>query len=412
MTTLHLHCRAADHFEAAFRTQIEAFESAHPEIKVQLHLSEIDEHYTKLKSLPEECDLYLSVTDWIPEAISLGAFQPLDSQLATDAPKDWPTGWSESMRSLQVGPNGKTYALPWHDGPEVLHCREDFFDDPDEQVKFLHKYGRELGPPKDWDEFMEVARFYTRPETRLWGCCLGSYPDGHNNVYDFLIHLWSRGGQLLDESGQPAFNSKAGEEALTFLHDLYHNYKVASLDCLKMNSNQSGEFYAKGRVAMMWNWAGFAAFAEAPDSRIPGLNRCYPIPGGVSLNIYWVLAMTSNSKSPEATWAFMKHCATPEMDLAATQAGINGVRLSTWRDPEIQEQFKQYEVIEEVHKNVMSPSQIAEYPAINEVLSRMVDDVLNRRTKVKEALESAESECKTITESRSQTTIQVQEDPS
>ena len=63
--------------------------------------------------------------------------------------------------------------------------------------------------------------YFTRPDDDLYGCVVAAKPDGHNNVYDFLIHLWSRGGRLLEADGTPLFGSPAGLSALSFLYELW-----------------------------------------------------------------------------------------------------------------------------------------------------------------------------------------------
>ena len=92
--------------------------------------------------------------------------------------------------------------LPYHDGPECLIYRTDLFEDPDEQARYLAQHGQPLNVPRTWDEFQQVARFFQRPETDLYGTVFAAYPDGHNTVYDFCLQLWTRGGELFDEQGK------------------------------------------------------------------------------------------------------------------------------------------------------------------------------------------------------------------
>jgi multiple sugar transport system substrate-binding protein len=236
----------------------------------------------------------------------------------------------------------------------------------------------------------------------LYGACIGAYPDGHNNVYDFLVHLWSRGGSLL-ENGRPAFASEAGIEALQFYHDLVHVYRVVERDCLGLNSVQSGDYYASGKAAMMWNWSGFAVTAEEAASEIRGLNACTMMPKGngrrgksMSLNVFWAMAMLSGSRRKDEAWAFLKHLAKPEMDLVTTENGCSGVRLSTWRSPEIQAKLPYYGLLEATHENSQILPRIPEYPAINEVISWAVEFVMRQDLRPAEALAEAQNQAESI----------------
>lgn len=394
MTTLRLAVRDFDAFERAFDAQISAFEALNPDLRVERHSFSIEEQYERFVRRGDDggFDLFLSVTDWLPEGVAKGRFESLHEYLESDPPEDWPSGWSPAMLGLPSS-SGRFYGVPWHDGPEVFHYRSDLFEDARERSEFLRRYGRELTVPTTWAEFVDVAKYFTRPG--LWGCCVGARPDGHNNVYDFLIHLWSRGGALLEDR-KAAFNSKAGWDALSFYSGLIHEERVAPQNCLDMNSLDSGFFYASGQAAMMWNWSGFAATAEMPGSKIAGLNRCAPIPGGVSLNIFWTLCMLSSSVHKGAAYRFIKHVMSPYMDKVTSMCGANGVRLSTWRDPEVLAKFPYYSLLEQVHRNTRTLPPIPEYPAINESLNRAIERVTHKRETPQASLAIAEREVEII----------------
>lgn len=340
-------------------------------------------------------DVALVVTDWLPQLIRDGALLPLDPFLEADPPADWPAGWSPSMRSLQTTADGTCYALPYHDGPVMTLYRGDLFDDPTERSAFTGRFGYQLGPPQTWAQYLDIARHFTRPDDELWGTVLGGYPDGHNNVYDFLTHLWTRGGILI-EDWQPRFDSAEGVAALRFLHDLWHEQRVVDPRALAWDSVASGQAFADGRAAMTVNWAGFAALSAMPGSPTARRVRCARVPSGegprgrpVSLNVYWVMAIHADCRDPEAAWRFLRHLASPEMDRITSLEGATGTRLSTWRDPEIQAMAPYYEVLEDAHASVESPPALPEWPAINDVLNHMVDDVINQRSSPTDAAAAA-----------------------
>ncbi|NOU96801.1 extracellular solute-binding protein [Paenibacillus sp. LMG 31456] len=390
-------------FEASFGVQANYFKSL-TGWEVEREFEEIHRLYDRMVSgkeaLSDSHDLFLCVTDWLPEAIQQGLLVPLNEYLLADPPEGWPEAWSSSMRGLQTDKDGSIYGIAYHDGPEMFIYRSDLFNDSMEQEAFYKKHGYPLEVPETWNQFVDVARFFTRPEEGMYGALTASYPDGHNNVYDFLIQLWSRGGELVSDNWQPLFHQSIGQEALQFLVDLIHKHGVVPKEALEMDSVKSGNHFAQGNIAMMWNWAGFAAVAEMPDmSRIVGKVGTGVIPEGegpagrhMSLNIYWVLGIPSGSTNQEMAYQFVKETASAAMDKATSMCGGNGTRLSTWRDNEVRQQFPYYKNIEVVHQNVNSPLPIPEYPAINEVLSQMVDDALNLRCSVVEALDRAASQ--------------------
>jgi len=409
-TTLRLAYREFVGFARALARQGAAYAEQAPGFRLESRAFDVPQLYDELVSRrgarSSRYDLCMVVTDWLPELIRNGMLLPLDPYLAADPPPDWPDGWSPSMRQLQTDGNGRIFGLPYHDGPEVLLYRTDLFSDEREQTRFAQQYGRPLQPPRTWSEFLDVATFFTRPDDDLYGCVVAAQADGHNDVYDFMLHLWSRGGRLFDAELRPVFAGAAGAAALQYYLDLIHRYRVTQPQPWAYESVASSDFYASGRAAMMWNWCGFQAVADTPElSRIPGRTRATMVPAGdgpggraVSLNIYWVLGIPAGCPHPEAAYRFLRHLATPQMDRVTSLEGGTGTRLSTWRDPAVRRQFQYYEVMEAVHQQVESPPRLPEYPAINEVLNRMVADAVAGRQGVATALRMAAAEVELILE--------------
>lgn len=332
-----------------------------------------------------ELDLVLVVSDWMPHLIATGDVVRLDEFLHDAPPDGWPQGWSPSMRSLTRGQDGGVYGLAYHDGPMMTLYRADLFDDRLEQEGFALRFGYALTPPQTWDQFVDQARWFTRPEERLWGTVMAGRPDGHNTVYDFLLQLWCRGGAL-SSGGEVAFDGLAGLAALRFLDILWNELEVIEPAARGFDSVASGQAFADGRSALMVNWCGFASLSALSGSPTAGKVRCAQVPSvdrqgsrPISMNVYWALAIASGSRHPDVAYDFMRHLASPDMDRITSEAGATGTRLSTWRDPVIRTLAPYYEVIEQVHRRVDSPPPLMSWPALCATLNTMVDDVTNRR---------------------------------
>ncbi len=397
-------------FEQALGIQAAAFEKAYPRVEVALDFLEPQELYARTIAgeglRGSEIDVTLTLTDWLPEAMQRRLLIPLDPYLKANPPDEWPDGWPPSLRGLQSDAAGRIYALPYHDGPMMLIYRRDLFDDPAEQAAFTDRYGRPLRPPETWSDYLRVAQFFTRPERDLYGAVAAGLNDAHNNVYDFMIHTWSRGGRLLDEQGRPTFHEPIPVEALQYHVDLFNRHKVVPPEAKGYDSVVSGECYAAGRAAMMVNWCGFATMAEVPEqSRVVGKNGLGLVPRGdspqgrhTSINVYWVLAVAAGSAQKELAYAFLRATTSPVMDRVTALNGCIATRYSTWRDPAILRQFPVYATIEAVHRSVNSPPPIPAWPAITEVLNVAVDDALHQRKNVEDALVWASAEARRIME--------------
>jgi multiple sugar transport system substrate-binding protein len=111
---------------------------------------------------PAAGDAWVIEAAELPHWASAGRLCPLpDSTKALGPANSY--DWGDVLpfyRSLLLQYAGQTYAVPLHGEPLLCLYRADLLGDPGEQQAFKDKYGRTLGPPATWDEFVEVAEFF------------------------------------------------------------------------------------------------------------------------------------------------------------------------------------------------------------------------------------------------------------
>jgi multiple sugar transport system substrate-binding protein len=396
-------------FRKALAKQVELFNRHFRDFKVEM---EFVASYQELYDLMIEkggvfsgkYDIFLCLTDWLPELVKMEGLMPLDPYIRQNPPEDWPNAWSESLLRLQRDKKGRIYGFPYHDGPTILMYRKDLFENEGEKRKYWKLYGRPLEIPETWSDFLKLAKFFTRPDENLYGTVLGAFPDGHMNVYDFLLHLYSRGGRLLDQNLNPAFNTPEGIDALQFYVDLIWKHKVAPKESLRFNCHKAGQYYLDGNAAIVWQWSGFACMAEIPEySKIVGKSGYALLPRGEgskaqrkTLNVYWVFTIPAGSEQNEVAYEFLRILASRQSDKITTISGAIGCRLSTWSDEDVQKKWPFYTIMEKLHENIETPPQIPEYAKINEILNKMMSDAVNLRKPVEVALNEAALEIKNL----------------
>lgn len=312
------------------------------------------------------CDLIMVPADWVPALAQAGAILPIE---LVDA------AWSRSFLD-GVRFDGRYWGLPYHDGPQLLFWRTDLYDDEGERQRYQAARGHPLKPPQSWAELEEQARWFTRPDDGLWGTVLAGKADGHNNVYDFVAQLWRRGGDLFDENGRAAFHDRAGVDAALWLRDTFAQAVAPAARAL--DSVQSGEEFAAGRVAVAVNWAGFAAMATAPDSAVRGRFRCALAPAAApTVNAFWVVAVAAGSRHADAALDFVRHLSTPQMDRLTTLHGASGARLSSWSDPQILDRYPEQALFADAHANSRPLPRVPQLPAVVAVLNEAVDGIVH-----------------------------------
>lgn len=342
-------------FESAIRKQWEAFEAPEKAAFVlDMRAFDLDHLFEQIFH-GGDWDLVFLNTDWIAAAHEHDLLLDLGPFLDKAPPDGYPGAWADSLLRLQTF-SGKVLGVPYHDGPECLIYRTDLVDKP----------------PEIWQEFHELARRLSRRELNLYGTAFAAYPDGHNTVYDFLLQLWTRG------SDDIRIDSPIAAEALHFYRSVLNDPQAVHPKCREMDSVASGLAFARGEIAMMVNWFGFAAYAHAsPDSKVKGRVDIAAVPHGSnaatsSLNVYWLLAIPKSSSSPELAYDFIRQCAGMKMDRLLTFEGGIGCRRSTWSDAEVNRRIPFFHKLEALHQDARELPRRSDWPEIAKQIERHI----------------------------------------
>lgn len=341
-------------------------------------------------------------TDWIFDAVNQKAVLDLTSLISQNPPQDYSEGWHNSLLHLQQINNG-TYGLPFHDGPECLIFRKDLFGNNTEKENFKKQFGYELNPPKTWDQFVQIAEFFNRPEENFYGCIFANFPDGHNMVFDFCLQLWTRGGSLLNAENKIDINNPASIQALDFYRTLVNNKKAVHPKSKNFGSVEAGMAFAEAQAAMVINWFGFASMCEVIDeSKVKGKVDIAELPCDVnhktaSLNVYWLYTIGIGSKNKALAYDFLRFATTPKSDKLLTNEGGIGCRKSTWTDTEINKTIPYYHKLEMLHENALTLPQTPIWPKVTELIDQMVLKAIESDIPSQKLIEETQNEIEKLT---------------
>lgn len=400
--TFRIAVRKYPPFERAIAAQWELFEAQHKTglqlEAVPFELRELEETLFHDGGMRQgEWDVAFVSTDWIASMHADGAAYDLSSLLQENVPADYPEGWTGSLLHLQrIG--RAVLGVPYHDGPECLMFRRDLFENEEHRAEYRARFKEELKPPSTWEQFHRIARFFNDPNRGLYGAVFAAFPDGHNSVYDFLLQLWSRGGELLDASGVVRFQTVEAVEALDFYRSIVADNDAVHPHCQQLDSVGAGQAFAAGQAAMMINWFGFATAAHtAEGSAVRGLVDIAPIPHAghgtsVSLNVYWILSIAAGTPHAEIAYEFLRHTLSPAMDKLTTTSGAIGCRRSTWRDEEVNRAIPFYHRIESLHAHAREIPQRADWPRIAVVIDELITASIASDTPTAKLLKRADEQ--------------------
>jgi len=206
--------------------------------------------------------------------------------------------------------NGKLYALMYDgDNLQVIY-RTDLFNDPTEQKNFKAKYGWDLAPPKTWDQFMQIAEFFTRPPN-LYGTAFYAQ---RGFCYAWFINIFAgMGGRWFSDDMKPGIISEAGVKALEML---VKQKQYSPPNILQIGYPELNDAFLNGSTAMVVQWNDLPLKVGDPKmSKVVGKGGVAPIPVRTYMPYSRVMAVSAFSKNPEDAYRVAAHMQLPEVDI-------------------------------------------------------------------------------------------------
>lgn len=148
-------------------------------------------------------DLVRVSPHWISRLKEAGWIVPLDDRIA-NSDIDLDDFFDSALNVLSRIPGDDAiWAMPLDANTGMLAYRTDLFNDPKEKAAFKKKYGYDLAPPTDTDQWLEMAEFFTRDtdgdgEADLFGLGVGQKVGGPAFIWS-LGPFWSFGGEIMNE---------------------------------------------------------------------------------------------------------------------------------------------------------------------------------------------------------------------
>ncbi|MGX8012323.1 extracellular solute-binding protein [Mesorhizobium sp. ORM8.1] len=297
------------------------------------------------------------------------------------------------------------YGAPSNSGLMMMFYRKDLFSDPTEQQAFKAKYGYDLAPAKTWQQYKDIAEFFTRKSgDKLAGKELSSPMYGvalagkrHTaTVLEWMNYMWTFGGGLFDSSGNPALNSAANVAALDFEKSLTAyappGYTSATWDEVTTQLEQ-------GIAAESITWGDTpGAIEDATQSKVVGKIGYAAIPTKAvgdhpeALLGSWTWTVNADSANKEAAQLFMAWALSKPTQTKLAELGGLPALTSVFKDPELQAKLPYWnQELSSLQQSKARP-RIPQWGGINDVLSNHLSQALNGQVSSQAALDDAQNE--------------------
>ncbi|MCL5985108.1 MAG: sugar ABC transporter substrate-binding protein [Actinobacteria bacterium] len=284
--------------------------------------------------------------------------------------------------------DGTLYAIPGpHSGSVIMAYRKDL----------LEQKGIEV--PKTWDEYLEAAKALNNPDEEVYGTTLHGLANEHLPLNDFMPRFFSFGGEFFTGSKEDGtlkanLNSPEAVKALQNMVDLT---PYAPPGYLESAIGQTIDQFMTGKTALTINWSVVTGIFESDDSQVKGKVAYVAVPGssidvpGSSIEGGWGMGINKFSKNKEAAWLWIEYIKGKEAEKYGTlKYGLDPVRYSTFKDPDVVEKYPHYpEILKSLENARLGPINIAQLWELLDIASRNFQKALAGEVSAEEATKVA-----------------------
>jgi len=310
---------------APLRALLDEFERRNPGVRVRdetLPSSSDAQHQfyaINLQAGSAAFDVFAADVIWVAGFAQAGWLRDLSDLLP---PEERGAFFAGPMRAVTYG--DRVWALPWYVDAGLLYYRSDL----------LARHG--IAVPQTWHALVSAAQRITARERGVRGFVWqGRQYEGL--VCNALEFLWSNGGGVFDD-GRVAIDSEANRDALRFMVDLVHRYRVSPGSVTTATEEPARHLFGQGRAVFMRNWPYAWTLFGDPSSRVHGKVGIAPLPhfaGGAPAAALggWQLAVNAHSRQPEEAVSLVSWLGSPQAQKRLALAyGFQPARVALYED--------------------------------------------------------------------------------
>lgn len=364
----------------AWRTIIEDFTKANPNVKVEPEAAPLAQYQTKIvtqSKSKQAPDVFKVYDTWFTQWTSQGMLADLEPFIA-QAGADYKADFYKAV--IDYGTyQGKTHGLPSFSGSLLLQYNTEMFQAAGLDPKTA---------PKDWPELLDYAQKLNKKDASgklvQWGYGMHGSKDT-SSVVRFLHWINNAGGSVLSEDMKESrLNSKECIDALTFWSGLYTQHGVVPPGATDVEAGRARSLFAQEKVAMFQSivWAVDLVASENPKVKDKCAFAAFPSQTGkdVSPGFMFFLAMSPDTKYKEEAWKLMDYICSKEGQIKAYKiARFTPARKSAFESPDVQsDPFAQIAI-----KAADTVKPLPTIPQWNEIVNIIGDATQQALTKAK-----------------------------
>lgn len=217
--------------------------------------------------------------------------------------------------------DGEQYAIPLDACVQMLFCRKDLFENELIKREFYEKYKKKLSIPRSFEEYNQIARFFTQKYNRqsptVYGHTL-TYGRSFVAACEVLLRFNEKRGSIFDEYGRVSVCTKEMKEA----------FQICVESCKYATSEthlwwrEASNLFSDGMTAMNIGFSNYASdMVHHENSKAAGKIIFADVPGGKPLLGGGSIGITKSSKKVNECCQFLDWLYSDEIAEMITYLG-------------------------------------------------------------------------------------------
>jgi multiple sugar transport system substrate-binding protein len=273
------------------------------------------------------------------EYITNGWLEPLGSYFADPAIAD-PNLNLDDFIPAQIDHmlvDGKHYGFPWKPDTMIYYYRKDLFGDEANKEAFKAQYGYDLAPAKTWEQYMDIAKFFTKEDGSMYGSL---FMGMKLNQLSMCIQsrFFGTGLYWYDENYNTNLNTPEFKKVLESFKWELENTTPPGVE--NMEWPEANTAFLSGICAQHITWPGLSKMCETPEgdwgkSEVVGKVGYALTPGweggkNASTMGGWWASVSALSDEKVAAYKFVEFITSQEGEPLKVSSGCDPARKSNF----------------------------------------------------------------------------------
>ncbi|GIV79945.1 extracellular solute-binding protein [Litorilinea aerophila] len=240
-----------------------------------------DRFFTEMAASGDAWDIVVGDSQWLGQGATQGHYIELTDFLVSTGIADSVTPATLTYYGEYPTGSGRYWAYPTEGDALGWAYRKDLFENPENKAAFQEQYGYELDVPQTFEQLMDIAKFFTRPEEGLYGVAIYTQKDYDAITMGMESVMFSYGGDWKDEdyNVMGVVNSPENVAAVQYYKELYDCCQVPGLS--NAFFTEANDALISGQAALIMNYfAFFPALASSGINPYADVTGYFPNPAG------------------------------------------------------------------------------------------------------------------------------------